>query len=54
MAHSSGELMNHKPAVGEGGQGRIWTYSTLSPEYHLVVVFDDKDVVRTHRILKVR
>ena len=39
---------------GEFNQGKIWTYSRLNVAYHLVVVFGDQDIVKTHRILKVK
>ena len=39
---------------GEFNQGEIWTYSRLNVAYHLVVVFGDQDIVKTHRILKVK
>jgi hypothetical protein len=42
------------PPSGEFNQGEIWTYSRLDVAYHLVVVFGDQDIVKTHRILKVR
>lgn len=42
------------PPSGEFNQGKIWTYSRLAVAYHLIVVFGDQDIVKTHRILKVR
>ena len=42
------------PPSGEFNQGKIWTYSRLAVAYHLIVVFGDQDIVRTHRILKVK
>jgi hypothetical protein len=42
------------PPSGEFNQGEIWTYSRLNVAYNLVVVFGDQDIVKTHRILKVR
>lgn len=39
---------------GEFRRGGIWTYGTLPSGYQLVVVFDDKDVVKGHRLLKVK
>ena len=42
------------PPSGEFNQGEIWTYSRLDVAYHLVVVFGDLDIVKTHRVLKVR
>lgn len=45
---------NLGPPSGEFSQGKIWTYSGLNIPYHLVVVFGDQDVVKTHRVLKVK
>jgi hypothetical protein len=42
------------PPSGEFNQGKIWTYSGLAVAHHLIVVFGDQDIVKTHRILKVR
>jgi len=42
------------PPSGEFNQGEIWTYSGLGIAYHLVVVFGDQDIVKTHRIVKVK
>ena len=42
------------PPSGEFNQGKIWTYSRLAVEYHLIVVFGDQDIVKTHRILTVK
>ena len=42
------------PPSGKFNQGKIWTYSRLAVEYHLIVVFSDQDIVKTHRILEVR
>jgi hypothetical protein len=42
------------PPSGEFNQGKIWTYSRLAVAYHFIVLFGDQDIVKTHRILKVR
>ena len=42
------------PPSGEFNQGGLWTYSRLDVAYHLVVVFGNQDIVKTHRILKVK
>lgn len=41
------------PPSGEFNRGKIWTYSGLHTTYHLVVVFGDQDIVKTHRVLKI-
>ena len=42
------------PPTGEFNQGNIWTYNGLQDAYHLVVVFGEQDIVKTHRVLKVK
>ena len=42
------------PPSGQFNQGKIWTYSRQAVAYHLIVLFGSQDIVKTHRILKVR
>lgn len=42
------------PPSGEFNRGKIWTYSGLNATYLLVVVFGDQDIVKAHRVLKVK
>ncbi len=42
------------PPSGEFDQGKIWTYRGFAIAYHLVFVFGEEDIVKTHRVLKVK
>lgn len=42
------------PPSGEFDQGKIWTYSRLDAAHHLVVVFGEQDLVKMHRIVKIK